>query len=204
MSLEGDVAHEGADLRIGIDAEGIRERPAQSTAGLGRIYDCHVVGIRNSFETIESTDDHFMCAESCAALETEGLIPAHPEVLREALALEVRDRLRQSAHHATAPFSAPSRGPRVVASPAGDGPHRGVQRWGGRKPRDLEDLLLVEGLPRHQGFRERVELLAVGGQEAPGLLVALVDYLEYLGIDGLGGRLTERLLAGVPPPEPPR
>ena len=62
--------------------------------------------------------------------------------------------------------------------------HRRLQsrRW--RKPRNLEDLLLVKRLPRQQGFGERIELLTVCAQESLGLIVALADDLEHLGVDG--------------------
>ncbi|MEN3353785.1 MAG: hypothetical protein V7640_1943, partial [Betaproteobacteria bacterium] len=42
-----------------------------------------------------------------------------------------------------------------------------VQRRRGWQSRDLQDFLLVEGLPREQSFGEGVELLAMLGQQAP-------------------------------------
>ena len=49
-----------------------------------------------------------------------------------------------------------------------------VLQWRrGREARDLQDLLFVEGLPLQQGSGERLELLAMLGQESPGLVVAL-------------------------------
>ena len=47
------------------------------------------------------------------------------------------------------------------------------RRW--REASDLQDLLLVEGLPLQQSPGERLELLAVLRQQPPGLLVALID-----------------------------
>ena len=61
-----------------------------------------------------------------------------------------------------------------------------------REPRDLEDLLLVKGLPIHKGLGEHVELLAVCNQESLGLLVAFAVDLEHLGINGLRCLLAER------------
>src|SRR3712207_8441694 len=57
---------------------------------------------------------------------------------------------------------------------------------GGRESSDLQDLLLVEGLPLQQGPGERLELPAVFGQEALSLLVALVDDAEHLFVYGAG------------------
>jgi hypothetical protein len=71
----------------------------------------------------------------------------------------------------------------------------GRRRW---EPGDLEDLLLVESFARQEGLGEGVELFAVGGQETPGLFVALADDPEHFGIDGFGGRLAERSGPGVP------
>src|SRR5215475_6688442 len=75
--------------------------------------------------------------------------------------------------------------------------HPGLQRWRRRQPSDLEDLLLVEGLPRQQSFGERAELLTVRGQKTFGLFVALPDDLAHFGIDGFGSFLAERSSAAV-------
>src|SRR5262245_3807907 len=85
----------------------------------------------------------------------------------------------------------------AAAAHTRNGQHRGFQGWRRRKPRDLEDLLLVEGLPQQQGFDKRIELLAVCAQETPRFVVALADDLEHLGIDGFSSRLAERSRARV-------
>src|SRR5436309_2913379 len=48
--------------------------------------------------------------------------------------------------------------------PLGRGQGPGPERRRGRESRDLENLLLVEGLARHQGGGQRIELLTVRGQ----------------------------------------
>src|ERR687898_1678304 len=72
-----------------------------------------------------------------------------------------------------------------------------LQRRRGRQARNLQDLLFVEGLPLQQGFGERVELLAVFGQESPGLVVALAYYPDHLDVYDAGGLLAEGLLSAV-------
>jgi hypothetical protein len=50
---------------------------------------------------------------------------------------------------------------RSFSTRTGSQQHPGLQGRGRGEPRDLKDLLLVEGLPRQQRLSERVELLAV-------------------------------------------
>jgi hypothetical protein len=68
-----------------------------------------------------------------------------------------------------------------------------------RKSRDLEDLLLVERLPRHQSPSKRVEILAVGREQALGLFMTLADNSEHFAIDDFRSLITERLAAAVTP-----
>src|SRR5688500_14421243 len=71
-----------------------------------------------------------------------------------------------------------------------------VLQWRcGREARDLQDFLFVEGLPLQQGSGERLELLAMFGQESPGLVVAFAYDPVYLGVHHAGGLLAEGLLA---------
>src|SRR5215211_4604763 len=72
-----------------------------------------------------------------------------------------------------------------------------LQRRRGREARDLQDLLFVEGLPLQQGPSERVELLAVLGQELPRLVVAFAYDPVYLGVHNAGGLLAEMFLRAV-------
>src|SRR5215210_3574807 len=72
-----------------------------------------------------------------------------------------------------------------------------LQRRRGREARDLQDLLFVERLPLQQRLGERLELLAVFGQEPAGLVMALVDDPEHLGVHGAGGLLAEGLITAV-------
>src|SRR5262249_62252937 len=62
---------------------------------------------------------------------------------------------------------------------------------------DVQALLLAERLARYQSVGERVELLAVRGEQPLRLFVAVVDDPPDLGIDGLGGGFAERPFAGV-------
>src|SRR5918992_4438328 len=73
-----------------------------------------------------------------------------------------------------------------------------VLQWrSGREARDLQDFLFVEGLPLQQGSGERLELLAMFGQESPGLVVAFAYDPVYLGIHDAGGLLAEMFLRAV-------
>src|SRR5215213_2711826 len=72
-----------------------------------------------------------------------------------------------------------------------------LQRRRVREACDLQDLLFVEGLPLQQGPSERVELLAVLGQELPRLVVAFAYDLVYLGVHDAGGLLAEMFLRTV-------
>src|SRR5829696_3476432 len=72
-----------------------------------------------------------------------------------------------------------------------------LQRRRVREARDLQDLLFVEGLPLQQGPSERVELLAVLGQELPRLVVAFAYDPVYLGVHDAGGLLAEMFLRTV-------
>src|SRR5215208_2514388 len=67
----------------------------------------------------------------------------------------------------------------------------------GREARDLEDFLFVEGFPLQQGSGERLELLAMFGQESPGLVVAFAYDPVYLGVHDAGGLLAEMFLRAV-------
>src|SRR5215213_5938704 len=67
----------------------------------------------------------------------------------------------------------------------------------GREARDLEDFLFVEGFPLQQGSGERLEVLAMFGQESPGLVVAFAYDPVYLGVHDAGGLLAEGLLRAV-------
>ena len=72
-----------------------------------------------------------------------------------------------------------------------------LQRRCGREARDLQDLLFIEGFPLQQGSGERLELLAMFGQESPGLVVAFAYDPLYLGVHDAGGLLTEMFLPAV-------
>src|SRR5688572_11385202 len=72
-----------------------------------------------------------------------------------------------------------------------------LQRRRGREARDLQDLLFVEGLPLQQGPGERVELLAMFGQEPLRLVVAFAYDPVYLGVHDAGGLLAEMFLRTV-------
>src|SRR5918992_1270402 len=71
------------------------------------------------------------------------------------------------------------------------------QRRRGREARDLQDLLFVEGFPLQQGPGERVEFLAVFGQEPPCLVVALAYDPDHFFVYGTGGLLAVGLLPTV-------
>src|ERR671910_2973293 len=73
-----------------------------------------------------------------------------------------------------------------------------VLQWRcGREASDLQDFLFVEGFPLQQGSGERLELLAVFGQESPGLVVAFAYDPVYLGVHDAGGLLAEMFLRAV-------
>src|SRR5919107_1944564 len=73
-----------------------------------------------------------------------------------------------------------------------------VLQWRcGREARDLQDFLFVEGFPLQQGSGERLELLAMFGQESPGLVVAFAYDPVYLGVHDAGGLLAEWFLRAV-------
>src|SRR5215203_4379043 len=73
-----------------------------------------------------------------------------------------------------------------------------VLQWRcGREARDLQDLLFVEGFPLQQGSGERLEVLAMFGQESPGLVVAFAYDPVYLGVHDAGGLLAEMFLRTV-------
>src|SRR5215208_4494773 len=73
-----------------------------------------------------------------------------------------------------------------------------VLQWRcGREARDLQDFLFVEGFPLQQGSGERLELLAMFGQESPGHVVAFAYDPVYLGVHDAGGLLAEGLLRAV-------
>src|ERR687895_1676707 len=73
-----------------------------------------------------------------------------------------------------------------------------VLQWRcGREARDLQDFLFVEGFPLQQGSGERLELLAMFGQESPGLDVAFAYDPVYLGVHDAGGLLAEMFLRAV-------
>ena len=57
---------------------------------------------------------------------------------------------------------------------------QGRRRW---EPSDLQNFLFVERLPRQQRFRKRIKLLAVLGQKAFGLLMALPDNSLHFRVD---------------------
>jgi hypothetical protein len=81
-----DAAQKRLDDRARVDAERIRESPAQSGHGLDCVDDFFVVGIRVSLDSIDSANDDLVGIESRAAVETEQQIAPDHEVLREALA----------------------------------------------------------------------------------------------------------------------
>src|SRR5215218_6890501 len=73
-----------------------------------------------------------------------------------------------------------------------------VLQWrGGWEARDLQDFLFVEGFPLQQGSGERLELLAMLGQESPGLVVAFAYDAVYLGVHDAGGLFAEGILRAV-------
>src|SRR5215213_6368950 len=73
-----------------------------------------------------------------------------------------------------------------------------VLQWRcGREARDLQDFLFVEGFPLQQGSGERLELLAMLGQESPGLVVAFAYDAVYLGVHDAGGLFAEGILRAV-------
>src|SRR5215217_1550183 len=73
-----------------------------------------------------------------------------------------------------------------------------VLQWRcGREARDLQDFLFVEGFPLQQSSGERLELLAMLGQESPGLVVAFAYDAAHLGVYDAGGLLAEGLLRTV-------
>src|SRR5215212_8913616 len=73
-----------------------------------------------------------------------------------------------------------------------------VLQWRcGREARDLQDFLFVEGFPLQQGSGERLELLAMFGQESPCLVVAFAYDPVYLGVHDAGGLLAEKFLRAV-------
>src|ERR671910_356108 len=73
-----------------------------------------------------------------------------------------------------------------------------VLQWRcGREARNLQDFLFVEGFPLQQGSGERLELLAMFGQESPGLVVAFAYDPVYLGVHDAGGLLAEMFLRAV-------
>jgi hypothetical protein len=101
---------------------------------------------------------------------------------------------RGEQHDPVQGHASPLRSPRRDACSAlrtVSGQLPGLQGLSTRKPRGFEDLLLVKGLPLHQGFSERVEFPAVCAQESLSLHVALPKDSEHLGINGLGGLLAE-------------
>ena len=77
------------------------------------------------------------------------------------------------------------------------GQHPSLQGRRMGEPRNLENLLFVECLPSEQGFGKQIELLAMRAEEPPGFVVTLTDNPEYLGIDGFGSLLAERLRVSV-------
>ena len=85
------------------------------------------------------------------------------------------------------------------AVPISNGQHSDIEMRRRRKSRDLEDLLLVERLPRHQSLSERVEILAVRREQALGLFMTLIDNSEHFAIDNFRSLITERLAAAVAP-----
>src|SRR5690349_25143579 len=83
------------------------------------------------------------------------------------------------------------------AVPISNGQHSCIEMRRRRKSRDVEDLLLVERLPSHQSLSQRVEILAVGREQAIGLFMTLADNSEHFAIDDFRSLITERLVVAV-------
>ena len=68
-----------------------------------------------------------------------------------------------------------------------------ILRWPhGATGHDVSDLITVQGLEAHQGFRHRMQLIQVGRQDVSGTLVVFVNDRPDFPVNGLGSsaRLT--------------
>src|SRR6185503_9328787 len=97
--FESDLLHEGADGRIRVHAESVHERSPGSVHALQRIHDRHVVGIRDALEAMPVADQNLVGSKGPSAIQSPNPMTHDLEVVRKALAVEVRHDPGQCVHH---------------------------------------------------------------------------------------------------------